>query len=546
MKYNINNWEKMFNRRILDRGYEYYIGDFIVTYDQSEECIKALVNGSENYEVNITLCDGEITNMSCTCPYAEDGNYCKHMAAVLYNWSNNPKEHLCIDDIDELIKEANSEEKNAFLKNILSNDSDLLLKFKKHIRKTIDKNDLTSLKKKIDMITYGHHGFIDYYHAYDFYIAIMTVIDENIDFLLNNGEYDNAFELLNCILDNITDVDIDDSDGYLYDIAECIYEVWKQMSDAASFDEQKKMFKWFTDNLDGRYLDYGDEFIFKVIVEGFNDCRFIKDKLTFMKDRIKKLSRSNDEYREYELKNCIITYLNMLDLYDESKEEIERIKHEYWYLDVVRDRFIDLSIKNGDYKKALMIIDECIDSSSKNGGYGLSKYHLKKKEVYELSEDMDNLKRELFELVTIYKPCDLELYKELKGLYDNKTWLDISEKIIDACKNESNICFIYAEEKKYDLLMDFLKKETRMYLVREFEDILKNDYSKEILEIYENYLENEARYASGRKAYQGYVHTLEHMKSFEGGHACVAKIVTEWQNVYANRKAMMEELGKLK
>lgn len=27
--------------------------------------------------------------MSCSCPYALDGRNCKHMAAVLYEWSEN-------------------------------------------------------------------------------------------------------------------------------------------------------------------------------------------------------------------------------------------------------------------------------------------------------------------------------------------------------------------------------------------------------------------------------------------------------------------------
>ena len=34
--------------------------------------------------------DREIEEMECTCPYAEDGNYCKHMAAVLYAAEKEP------------------------------------------------------------------------------------------------------------------------------------------------------------------------------------------------------------------------------------------------------------------------------------------------------------------------------------------------------------------------------------------------------------------------------------------------------------------------
>ena len=35
---------------------------------------------------------GEITDMYCSCPYALDGRNCKHMAAVLYEWSEEAEE----------------------------------------------------------------------------------------------------------------------------------------------------------------------------------------------------------------------------------------------------------------------------------------------------------------------------------------------------------------------------------------------------------------------------------------------------------------------
>ena len=41
--------------------------------------------------------------MYCSCPYALDGRNCKHMAAVLYEWSENEaeekkdEENLCVE-----------------------------------------------------------------------------------------------------------------------------------------------------------------------------------------------------------------------------------------------------------------------------------------------------------------------------------------------------------------------------------------------------------------------------------------------------------------
>lgn len=49
----------------------------------TEKQITADVYGSDIYEVTIDLEDGQVEGMDCTCPYAEQGKYCKHMVAVL-------------------------------------------------------------------------------------------------------------------------------------------------------------------------------------------------------------------------------------------------------------------------------------------------------------------------------------------------------------------------------------------------------------------------------------------------------------------------------
>ena len=46
--------------------------------------------------------NGEVTDMYCSCPYALDGKNCKHMAAVLYEWSEDAGE-------EEPAKKVNTE-----------------------------------------------------------------------------------------------------------------------------------------------------------------------------------------------------------------------------------------------------------------------------------------------------------------------------------------------------------------------------------------------------------------------------------------------------
>ncbi len=64
------NWNKLFAEHILARGYHYYLENAVEKLAVSDDLIRAKVMGSEEYEVEISLKNGEVTDMYCSCPYA--------------------------------------------------------------------------------------------------------------------------------------------------------------------------------------------------------------------------------------------------------------------------------------------------------------------------------------------------------------------------------------------------------------------------------------------------------------------------------------------
>ena len=78
-------WAEMFAPAILMRGYEYYKAGKAKKLQETAEGFSAVVRGTHNYRVTVFADEeGMIEDMTCTCPYANDGNYCKHMAAVMF------------------------------------------------------------------------------------------------------------------------------------------------------------------------------------------------------------------------------------------------------------------------------------------------------------------------------------------------------------------------------------------------------------------------------------------------------------------------------
>lgn len=82
------DWKKLFSRTILDRGRNYYNQKKIVNYEEDDDEVSAIVLGSRMYEVVIERPGMNNVSMHCSCPYAQDGFYCKHMAAVMYRWQD--------------------------------------------------------------------------------------------------------------------------------------------------------------------------------------------------------------------------------------------------------------------------------------------------------------------------------------------------------------------------------------------------------------------------------------------------------------------------
>ena len=80
----MESWKNWFQPHILERGRTYFDEGRVSDLERTEDGCTATVGGTEEYEVEILLDGDFIEDMICDCPYAEDGNACKHMAAVLF------------------------------------------------------------------------------------------------------------------------------------------------------------------------------------------------------------------------------------------------------------------------------------------------------------------------------------------------------------------------------------------------------------------------------------------------------------------------------
>ena len=78
------NWRDYIPSQILKRGEEYYSDCCVEDLERNGSSYTATVEGTEDYYVVLKIENGKVKAPTCTCPYAEEHRYCKHIAAVLF------------------------------------------------------------------------------------------------------------------------------------------------------------------------------------------------------------------------------------------------------------------------------------------------------------------------------------------------------------------------------------------------------------------------------------------------------------------------------
>ncbi len=564
------DWKKLFDSKILKRGYDYFRNNAVEDIDISESSINACVFGSEDYEVEISLKSGRIKAMYCSCPYADGGENCKHMAAALYLWESlDGKSTSCeksdndevlfshartkaqkskkLAAINDLIEKAEAADIKKFFADALMGDGKLLLEFYKTVNKSSRASvDFCIQQIKSIVIRYSDkHGYISYKRADGFADELYEMLENEVRIMLDNGQYEAAFQVLNYIFVTICTVDIDDSDGEIRWLAAEISELWTEILDNADETVKDKMFGWFCDSLEDSPHDLMEEYIGELIMREFSEERYDAEKLRFIEGMLKSAKNEKEKYRrEYAIKRWSAYYLELLESQKNNSEKLKSFYADYWSNDAVRLYYIRKCMANKEYDKAIKALDESIELDSGKRGLVIE-YSQMKKAIYKQLGRKDEYITQLTELLINLESGRLDLFRELKEQYSAEEWAVKREWVFDNLPRYARVDRLYLEEKLYDRLLDCVRKSCGLRLIQEYMSVLKNIFPEELLNKYRTELEREASVSGDRNKYRHLVQLLKEMKRIKGGTKIVADIVLRWKDIYKNRPAMMDELNKL-
>jgi uncharacterized Zn finger protein len=206
--------------RSFDRGLDYLSQVSDLDFDGPE--ITATVYGSDAYEVCLTVGTGRSGNVvligDCTCPFGQEGNFCKHcvatgLAALKLAATRRaiPASHQKRDLLVSWLASLSKDELVAEILELLDSDRDLRRRFE--LRAAARQANVHQVRSAVQNLV-DRGGFIEYDEARD-HAGDVSRAAEAIDALIDGGAAEDAIDLARDALDWVREAygSADDSSG---------------------------------------------------------------------------------------------------------------------------------------------------------------------------------------------------------------------------------------------------------------------------------------------------------------------------------------------
>lgn len=524
----LSPWKKYFPPQIWHRGEDYALEGRVTELCDADGTISARVKGSGTYRVEIEYKGEEIISMFCTCPYAEGGGGCKHMAAVLYAWEQDPPPTCA--ELEAALKSMSAEALRKLLLDMAQKDSKLAAQLCPPKRAQKD----PSWRRELDGLSLrygGRDGFVDYYHAWDYTEAVLDVLRSYSPLLLT-GRAEEAFDLTRAVYEEINTIDMDDSDGQFTVLLDACCEAWDDILRFADDDLRQGMRGWFMTQWEKESLR--DRSIFnRYIFDSADDEALIRR-------NIEHLDRALAECNDYEYRELLRQKMAQLEKLPSAEAELAAFLADKRDDPTVRALFAERRFKAGDTAGAAALWEQNKADPNSPAARAANERLI---ELYEQAGDREKLADELREQVLTYRQKDLQYIKRLKELVSEGAWPILRETLLEKLGSSLQNQLLFSEGL-YARLLENLGKSGFVSEMDRYEKALRRDYADELRAFYYEYLRKAADAAYTRGSYRDLMVYLRKLSDLPGGGDAARALAAEWRHTYSRRRAMLDELAK--
>ncbi len=544
----MGSWKNWFQPHILERGRTYFEEGRVSDLERTEDGYIATVEGTEEYEVEILLEGDTIEDMLCDCPYAEDGNACKHMAAVLFAISAAEpskkkapakRERLTPAALVEKIPDS---QLRPLLTELISADEKLYRTLLLRYGETSLDECMKTLKKELASIGNQYadrHGYINYREADDFECDMADFIGRQTQTLLERGEPLLALRAGIDALREFASYEVEEGCSYIDDAMDTmltdIFCTCKEDTVSEMFDLLLKCAE------SGREHWKVQDFAEQAIFSRFSGEMFDRKKLELIDRQIADLENSGkqDYSNEYEMEELLTRRFDLMKTLLQPKEELDAFLARYTHYSDIRKLRIQQALDDGKTDEAIRLLEEGKSADSDKRGL-VAEYSRWLMDLYERQGQRDKLIAELEYHVFVLSSGGIEMLNRLKKACTPAQWIEYRERYLSG-RSYHKLDLMESEEL-WERLMKAVATAGHLSILDRYEAALKKRYPNELLEAYACILTKEAATASNRKRYQELAHYLKKLRSYPDGAERAAQLVGDWRARYTRRRAMMEEL----
>jgi hypothetical protein len=566
MQIPVNEFEEYIEEKILRRGLSYFKNGNVNDVEEITPGVyEAVVNGSEDYLVNLTIEKGKIIEYDCSCPY-DMGPVCKHIAAVIFHLQedklNLTNEHFdtkstgknksskrktVTEQVNELLKEISHEDLMQFIREKAEENPSFRNLFLISFANRNPQEESSLYIKQIKSIlrtASGRNGFIDYSESHIVGNAISKLLISAQNHL-ESKNYRSAFLICTAVMEQLTEAlqYSDDSDGSIGGNIEYACEILFDIANEELTEEMRKL-------------------IFEYCITAF-DKRIYSE----WDWNMSMLHLASILLKTKEEGDLILFHIDKGEKYLHSGDELQSIQYDILKKikgDAAADSYLEANISNPRLRRKAIsnaIEDKSYDKAGKLALDGIK--HDKKDKpglvikwydwLLKISQAQNNIEKiiEYARLLFIDGfSGEQDYYKILKQNVPHEKWNMFVEEIIKAMPaknrwyNFDAIAKIYIEEKWWDRLLKLVKGSPELHTIEHYEEFLKKDYSDELILLYSKAITGCLENNADRGHYRTACRYLKKIIKLGGIHTAI-EIKEELKRKYPKRKALIEELNKV-
>lgn len=522
------SWRALFNPWILVRGKEYAEFGHITKLTEDGDLIHAEVSGSRIYCVEIQKRGDRVSRMSCDCPYAQGGENCKHMAAVMLALEEITTESESRQDWQTALAQLPEVQLRELLYSLAAENVTLQDRIARMVSGA--GSDPVRWQDDLEQIISDYtdyHGFIDYDQAYDCMMDVVGYLDECLPALLNDEQAVDAAKLVMTVYEAAWDQDMDDSDGGLTIVSAHCREAMVKILSLADHQKEREIFKLLHEFIADSNWNFGSADLEDLILS-----------LNWSQE----LQQKNLEYLDDNLDSWKMRQrAELMERMGASKGEIIAWWEQHRNDDGAYHPLLRL-YEEVSLPKAIELVRE--KRAVENTPWSIINYTKTLLGLLEKAGEKEQYESELRYLVLELKCGETEYVSRLKAITTLEQWPVVFEILLADAKRPADRMQLYHLEEMYSELFTELSWYPSIGMFGCYEDTLRSWDCEKTRKLYAETLKCEMERACDRKQYRYVVGLLGGLKAYPYGAAEAKALADYWYDHHKNRPAMKDELKK--